>query len=273
MRTPSQKFLVVSDWEGGARAKTVVLAFFSLWCVRKAVLPELWCSFDRCAKTDNCRRECAKSRTCLCISRLRFSMEDTCCRQEPHPKGVPALSILTTQADERVPFDGWSKLQAGIDKATIQMSHALKGVIDDASYGWNPLLEDQVHWCVWSAPQDLHVAYLLNILANTLMSWGMYSEAKVAYHKALSIGLEVAGPDHPDTISTMVSLSGAVWKEGRLEEGLVLLQSAGESFARCNDGGLSCMATRCLLKVAAAYDALGWHKQAESVWDRVTDLI
>lgn len=101
----------------------------------------------------------------------------------------------------------------------------------------------------------------------------MYREAGASFQRALSIGLKTRGIDDPETISTMVLLSGAIWKAGRVKDALLMLQSAGESFARCEDGRLTYLATRCLLKVAAAYDALGCHKQAESVWDQVTDLL
>lgn len=86
----------------------------------------------------------------------------------------------------------------------------------------------------------------------------------------------------------MVTLSRAIWKQKRLEEALILLQSAGEAFLamdkegdssflqrETNDGrlGSQCDATRCFVKVAAAYDALGWHRLAENAWNRVSDTL
>lgn len=74
---------------------------------------------------------------------------------------------------------------------SLQFCTILDDVIDDASYGWNPLLEDQVHWCVWSAPMSIQVGYRLNILAEWLMRWDMFKEAEIALRKALYCGIKV----------------------------------------------------------------------------------
>lgn len=146
-------------------------------------------------------------------------------------------------------------------------------MIDDARYGWNPLLEDQVNWCVWSAPNDLHVASLLSQLALVLMQWDMIREAKAALQKALTIKLQIKGSFSLDTINTMLLLGQAAWKAGCFEEGLILLETAGECFAMCGEGQVLVLAVQCFLKVAAGYDALGWPRRAECVWDKVVSCI
>ena len=135
----------------------------------------------------------------------------------------------------------------------LQFCAVLDDVIDDASHGWNSHLEDHVHWCVWSAPIAIQVAFRLNLLAEWLMYWDMNREAELALRKALFCGVKVPSPfpssrndwrlsqlrglKDRNSIRTLVSLSGAVWKQKRLEEALVLLKSAGEAFSAIDHEG------------------------------------
>ena len=79
-----------------------------------------------------------------------------------------------------------------MSECVLKFCGILDEVIDDASYGWNPHLEDQVHWCVWSAPISVNIAFRLNLLAAWLMYWDMYKEAELALRKALLCGVKVS---------------------------------------------------------------------------------
>lgn len=178
------------------------------------------------------------------------------------------------EESDSVPFEEASSLSWLESTSEVKkFCGILDEVIDDASYGWNQHLEDQVQWCVWSAPVSIHIAFRLNLLAAWLMYWDMYKEAELALRKALICGVKEIGFKDQDCIRTLVSLSRAVWKQKRLEEALVLLQSAGEAFSAVDNESCQCEATRCFVKVAAAYDTLGWHRLAQDVWDRVSDLL
>lgn len=47
-----------------------------------------------------------------------------------------------------------------------------------------------------------------------------------------SVFVQLLGLNNRDCARTLVSLSSAIWKQKRLEEALVLLQSAGEAFSK-----------------------------------------
>lgn len=154
-----------------------------------------------------------------------------------------------------------------------QFCEILDEVTDNASYGWNPHLEDQVAWCVWSAPLDVQVAFRFHLLAEWLMHWDMNKEAEMALKKALHCGCHLLGSHDMNSIQTLVLISSVLWRQNRMEEALVVLQLAGEAFAKIDAKGSQCDAVRCFVKVAATYDALGWQKLAQDAWNRVSASI